>query len=97
MPRISHLYIGQPIYLNTSLVQISDDRYYIRTKKTCERRWTCMNNCEYGSSSAVCVSVDSRRFFTKEEKIDMLKEYSKSLENEAQGVKERIAELEKEQ
>jgi len=56
-----------------------------------------MNNCEYGSSSAVCVSVDSRRFFTKEEKIDMLKEYSKSLENEAQGVKERIAELEKEQ
>ena len=56
-----------------------------------------MNNCEYGSCSTVCVASDSRRFFTKEEKIDMLKEYHKALESEAQGVKERIVELEKEQ
>ena len=37
----------------------------------------------------------SRGFLTKEEKIDMLKEYQGSLEKEAQGVKERIRELER--
>jgi hypothetical protein len=36
-----------------------------------------------------------RRFLTKEEKIEMLKEYKKSLEEETKGVSERIKELEK--
>ncbi|MDE1851308.1 MAG: DUF5320 domain-containing protein [Candidatus Micrarchaeota archaeon] len=36
-----------------------------------------------------------RSFLTKEEKIDILKEYKKNLENEAKGVAERIKELEK--
>ncbi len=36
-----------------------------------------------------------RSFLTKEEKIDMLKEYKENLEKEMQGVKERISELEK--
>lgn len=38
---------------------------------------------------------DVRSFLTKEEKIDMLKEYKESLEKEAKGVSERIKELEK--
>ncbi len=37
-----------------------------------------------------------RMFPTKEEKIEMLKEYEETLEKELQGVKERIKELEKE-
>jgi prefoldin subunit 5 len=36
-----------------------------------------------------------RSFMTKEEKIEMLKEYKEELEKEAQGVKERIEELQK--
>ena len=36
-----------------------------------------------------------RSFLTKEEKVDLLKEYKENLEKEMQGVKERIAELEK--
>ena len=36
-----------------------------------------------------------RGFLTKEEKIKMLQEYKESLEKEAQGVSERIKELEK--
>ena len=34
-----------------------------------------------------------RSFLTKDEKIEMLKDYQKSLENEANGVAERIKEL----
>ena len=37
----------------------------------------------------------SRSFFTKEEKIEMLKDYKESLENEAKGVAERIKQLQK--
>ncbi|MDE1871000.1 MAG: DUF5320 domain-containing protein [Candidatus Micrarchaeota archaeon] len=36
-----------------------------------------------------------RGFLTKEERIELLKEYKESLENEAKGVSERIKELEK--
>lgn len=36
-----------------------------------------------------------RSFLTKEEKLEMLKEYQESLEKEVQGVKERIKELSK--
>jgi len=48
-----------------------------------------MNNECYGS---VC---EPRSFFTREEKINMLKEYKESLEKEIQGVAEKIKELEK--
>ena len=37
-----------------------------------------------------------RRFLTREEKMDVLKEYKDALEKEAKGVEERIKELEKE-
>lgn len=43
----------------------------------------------------MCGGPGMRGFFTKEEKIEMLKEYKDSLENEAKGVSERINELEK--
>ncbi|MEK6914916.1 MAG: DUF5320 domain-containing protein [Nanoarchaeota archaeon] len=45
--------------------------------------WQC-----YGGS---CES--SRGFLTKKERIEMLEEYKKNLESEAQGVSERIKEL----
>ncbi|MBI4360161.1 hypothetical protein HY572_00110 [Candidatus Micrarchaeota archaeon] len=44
----------------------------------------------YNCSSYGC---GSRGFLTKEEKIELLEEYQEQLEKEAQGVKERIAEL----
>jgi len=37
----------------------------------------------------------TRNFFTKEEKVEMLKEHKEGLEKEAKGVGERIKELEK--
>jgi len=49
----------------------------------------------YGCYDGCSISAEPRRFFTNEEKVDMLKEYKKSLEKEAQGVAERIATLEK--
>ncbi|MBU0530389.1 MAG: hypothetical protein ABIH52_00885 [Candidatus Aenigmatarchaeota archaeon] len=36
-----------------------------------------------------------RQFITKDEKIEMLKEYKEYLEKESKGVEERIKELEK--
>ena len=53
--------------------------------------------CGYGRSAYnYCGSNyhKSRGFLTKEEKIDILKEYQKDLEKETQGVSERIKELE---
>ncbi|QQG38848.1 MAG: DUF5320 domain-containing protein [Candidatus Woesearchaeota archaeon] len=41
------------------------------------------------------VSCAPRNFFTKEERVEMLKEYKKTLEQEAKGVGERIRDLEK--
>lgn len=40
---------------------------------------------------------NARSFLTKEEKIEMLKEYKEALDLEAKGVGEKIAQLEKEQ
>lgn len=37
---------------------------------------------------------NARSFFTKEERIELLKEYKQELENESRGVAERIKELE---
>lgn len=42
-----------------------------------------------------CYGVASRSFFTKKERLDMLKEYKETLESEAQGVAEKIKELDK--
>ena len=42
-----------------------------------------------------CETGYMRNFLTKEEKVEMLKEYKESLEKEAKGVSERIKELEK--
>lgn len=37
----------------------------------------------------------NRSYLTKDERIDMLKEYKEALDNESKGVEERIKELEK--
>ena len=42
-----------------------------------------------------CGCYGTRGFLTKEEKIEMLKEYHESLKQEAKGVEERIRELQK--
>lgn len=42
-----------------------------------------------------CCGPGYRSFLTREEKMEMLKEYKDSLEKEAKGVSERINELEK--
>ena len=52
-----------------------------------------MNSCCEGYS---CGETSVRQFLTKEERIDMLKEYLASLEKEVQGIKERIEDLEEE-
>ena len=41
-----------------------------------------------------CCST-GRSFLTKEEKVEMLKEYKEALDKESQGVTERIKELQK--
>jgi hypothetical protein len=46
-----------------------------------------MNECGCGHGM--------RGFLTKEERVQILKEYKESLENEVKGVSERIKELEK--
>ena len=54
--------------------------------------------CYGGCSGAECFVEpvsESRRFFTSEEKIKMLKDYKEILEKEAKGVGERIIDLEK--
>ena len=43
-----------------------------------------------------CCGTGTRSFFTKEEKVEMLKEYKNTLEKEAKGVGERIKQIEKE-
>ena len=42
----------------------------------------------------MCGPMGMREFLTKEEKIEMLKEYKDDLEKETKGVAERIKELE---
>ncbi len=48
--------------------------------------------CSYGESGFG--AQKARSFLTKEEKVEILKEYKNELEREAQGVSERIKELE---
>ncbi len=46
-------------------------------------------------SGNCCEGSCGRSFLTRDEKVEMLKEYQDSLEKELQGVKERIADLKK--
>jgi hypothetical protein len=49
--------------------------------------------CNYSGTNTVGVQK-SRSFLTREEKVDLLKEYRIDLEREVKGVSERIKELE---
>jgi hypothetical protein len=42
-----------------------------------------------------CNTTPSRSFLTRQEKIEMLKEYKEALDNESKGVEEKIKDLEK--
>ena len=44
----------------------------------------------------MCGCGGARSFLTKEEKLEMLKEYKENIEKEAKGVEERIKHLQKE-
>jgi hypothetical protein len=48
--------------------------------------------CNYGETKFI--TQKARSFLTKEEKVEILKEYKNELEREAQGVSERIKEIE---
>ena len=48
--------------------------------------------CSYGETQFS--TQKARSFLTKEEKVELLKEYRNDLEKEAQGVSERIKEIE---
>lgn len=50
--------------------------------------------CYSGSCGCGPSGSSYRSFLTKEEKIEMLKEYQDTLEKEAQGVKEKIKRIE---
>ncbi|MBI4044941.1 MAG: DUF5320 domain-containing protein [Candidatus Diapherotrites archaeon] len=43
----------------------------------------------------MCYGYGPRNYYTKEERVEMLKDYKEQLEKEAKGVAERIKELEK--
>jgi hypothetical protein len=49
----------------------------------------------YDSENCGCGTGGMRNFLTKEEKVELLKEYKENLEKEAKGVGERIKDLEK--
>ena len=54
-----------------------------------------VNNMRYGyGCCGTAGSQRSRSFLTKEERIELLKEYKNDLEKETQGVAEKIKELE---
>jgi hypothetical protein len=55
----------------------------------------CGHGMNRGHKVVMRGCCEQRGFLTKEEKIEMLKEYKEALENEAKGVSERIIELEK--
>ena len=52
-----------------------------------------MNTMGYDNCGSGCGPYSGRRYMTKEERTEMLKGYQKELENELQGVKERISEI----
>ncbi len=75
------IHIGCPIYINTFNSNIS----YVRYKGGDLMGYSCC-----GTSTQT-----TRSFLTKEERISLLKEYKEDLDKEAQGVGERIKDLEK--
>jgi len=54
-----------------------------------------MNMCGPSSCGPSSCAPKGRSFLTKEEKIEMLKEYQEAITKEAKGIAERISELEK--
>lgn len=51
--------------------------------------------CNYNGVSSTNIGFQrSRSFLTKEEKVELLKEYKNELEREVKGVSERLKELE---
>lgn len=52
-----------------------------------------VNTMGYECGPGSCGPNSRRRYMTKDERTQMLKDYQKELENELQGVKERIVEL----
>ena len=48
---------------------------------------------EHGCGWGGCGSDNRRSFLTREEKLELLKEYKESLDKESKGVSERIKEL----
>ena len=77
-------YVGHPIYINTP-----DNIYRVS------------NICKEVNSNTGCGCYGwgyqrgrARSFLTKEERIDLLKEYQDELDREKQGVAERIKQLE---
>jgi len=51
-----------------------------------------MGDCCGGSCGS---EMSSRQFLTKEEKVEMLREYKETLEKEVRGITERIKDLER--
>lgn len=47
-------------------------------------------------TNMACMSHPGRSFLTRDEKIELLKEYKENLEQETKGVAEKISQLEKE-
>ena len=52
-----------------------------------------VNEMGYECGPGSCGPYSGRRYMNKEERTEMLKDYQKELENELQGVKERIQEI----
>lgn len=50
-----------------------------------------------GMAHGMCGCGGERRFISRKEKVEMLKEYSESLKSELEGVEEALKELEREQ
>ncbi len=74
-----------PEYRMSDIVYtIMDTHKHYKEEKTMQ-----IAQCDYSAYS------NSRQFLTREEKVEMLKEYQQELEQEAKGVAERINELQK--
>ena len=58
----------------------------------CETKKEEFEECCAPRNDCGCMH-QNRRFISKEEKIEMLQEYKKQLENEIRGVEEKIGEL----
>ena len=55
---------------------------------------SCLSGFSNHSNSSNSNYLKARGYFTKEEKVEILKEYQRDLEKEVHGISERIKELE---